>query len=101
MQNIENYSKGAKYDVLCDLLQKKKVEIVYDGELPNGIIPPVSITGTVTFVGTEKFSFAPEFPKSREEEEMSLEIEKVTAFDVLWCPNHKKRLAILANLLRI
>ena len=84
LQNIESYSEGAKYDVLCDLLQKKKVEIVYDGELPNGVIPPVSITGTVTFVGTQRFSFTPELPKSPEEEEMSLEIEKVIAFDILW-----------------
>lgn len=84
MQNIEEFEKGAKYDVLCKLLCKKKVEIVYGGELPSGVVPPVSIVGSVTFVGTEKFSFQPEIAKIPEEEEMSLEIEKVIAFDILW-----------------
>ena len=83
IQNIESYSEGAKYDILCDLLRKGVVEITYDGELPSGVIPPVSIIGTVTFVGTKRFSFQPQFPKSQEEEEMSLEIEKVIAFDIL------------------
>lgn len=83
LQNIEHYSEGAKYDVLCDLLRKEMVEIIYDGELPNGVVPPVSIVGTVTFVGTKRFSFRPQFPKNQEEEEMSLEIEKVIAFDIL------------------
>ena len=83
LQNIEHYSEGAKYDVLCDLLCKEQVEIIYDGELPNGVVPPVSIIGTVTFVGTKRFSFRPQFPKTPEEEEMSLEIEKVIAFDIL------------------
>lgn len=83
IQNIENYSEGAKYSVLSDLLRKGRVEIEYDGELPNGVVPPVSIIGTVTFVGTKKFFFRPQFPKTPEEEEMSLEIEKVIAFDIL------------------
>ena len=90
LQYIEDFEDIAKYSVLCDLLQKKKVEILYDGELPSGVVPPVSIIGSVTFVGEQRFTFEPEIPKFPEEEEMTLEINKVIAFDVLWCPNHKK-----------
>ena len=79
MQNLESFSPQSKKNVLSNLLTKR-VEITYDeSDLPNGTISPINMTGTITFVGTSKFTFKCEDT----EEEMDLSINGVIEFDTL------------------
>jgi len=79
MQNLEEFSQQKKKNVLSNLL-RKRVEIVYDeSDLPNGTIGPKNMTGIITFVGTNKFTFKCEDT----EKEIDLSINGVTEFDIL------------------
>ena len=84
MQNIENYSRVAKYGVLCNLL-KKPIEMIYGGEdLPNGVVAPAIIKGIITKVNEDRKTFRFDFenPKSSDETNVLLQIDEVEAFEV-------------------
>lgn len=84
MQNIKDFTRIAKYTTLCNLL-RKQIVMIYSGEdLPNGVVAPAIIKGTITKVNEDRKTFRFDFenPKSSDETNVLLQIDEVEAFEV-------------------